>query len=81
MSPLEKIVEQLVILARDPREKDVLFKALNELQSLKSHEFNDDEVKLLRGGLWIQAIKAIRTRTGLGLKEAKDMLDLYRAQN
>jgi hypothetical protein len=35
----------------------------------------DDVEKLLRGGHKIRAIKAYRTATGCGLKEAKDTLD------
>jgi large subunit ribosomal protein L7/L12 len=36
----------------------------------------EDEVRaLMRRGLKIQAIKLVRERTGLGLKEAKDLVE------
>jgi len=37
----------------------------------------ETERELLRGGKKIQAIKEVRQRTGLGLKEAKDLADAF----
>ncbi len=33
------------------------------------------EADLVRGGNYINAIKEVRTRTGMGLKEARDLVD------
>jgi hypothetical protein len=38
------------------------------------------EAALLRGGRKIDAIKSLRQRTGVGLKEAKDAVDLLERQ-
>lgn len=42
-----------------------------------SYDLTNEEVRLLHASQKIPAIKAIRTRTGMGLKEAKDMCDAY----
>ncbi|MBK8097085.1 MAG: ribosomal protein L7/L12 [Planctomycetes bacterium] len=45
-------------------------------QSARPPATPDQEVDaLLRAGQKIQAIKLVRERTGLGLKEAKDLVD------
>jgi Ribosomal protein L7/L12 C-terminal domain len=41
-------------------------------------ELNEDEKQFVVKNQFIQAIKEVRTRTGLGLKEAKDLVDAYR---
>lgn len=35
---------------------------------------NDEELELAKAGSWAAAIKAVRARTGAGLKEAKDVV-------
>lgn len=42
-------------------------------------ELDREERQLVEGGQYIYAIKAVRTRLGLGLKEAKDKVDAYKA--
>lgn len=37
-----------------------------------------DEIALCHTGQWIQAVKAVRARTGMGLKESKDLVDRWR---
>jgi hypothetical protein len=43
-------------------------------------EPNEAEKEAVRNGQLIEAIKLVRTRTGTGLKEAKDAAEEYRAQ-
>lgn len=53
------------------------YRGNEEAQEL-SLEINEQVIqilKLVKGGQKIQAIKDLRTRTGLGLKEAKDRVD------
>lgn len=46
----------------------------------KVSELNQDERDMVARGENIAAIKAIRLRGGLGLKDAKDLVDAYRAK-
>lgn len=39
-----------------------------------------EEMNLVRVGQWIGAIKLVRNRLGLGLRDAKNVVDLYRAR-
>lgn len=40
---------------------------------------NFDEVRLMKAGRLIDAIRSLRQRTNLGLREAKDVTDMWRA--
>lgn len=73
--------------------EDKITKAAREAEKAKSEEESGeltDEERLLCLGVRavghdftgpIEAIKAVRARTGLGLKEAEDMVDAYRQKN
>lgn len=39
-----------------------------------------EEMGIATGGQYLQAIKMVRTRTGLGLKAAKEMVDEYKSR-
>lgn len=55
---------------------DVMDHMLKELGT----RFNDKEIYFMRDGELINAIKALRERTGLGLREAKIMCQNYMAR-
>ena len=46
-----------------------------------SMELNALEQEMVKGGNWIGAIKEIRIRLNLGLKEARDLVEAWRAAN
>ncbi|WP_109440809.1 ribosomal protein L7/L12 [Acinetobacter haemolyticus] len=41
------------------------------------HKIPSEALQMLRDGQLIQAIKITREKTGLGLKESKDLIDQY----
>ncbi len=50
---------------------------LRQSGELQEHNMTMEEMEMARGNNKIGAIKAIRMRTGLGLKDAKDICDKY----
>ena len=63
-------------LARLERKLDHLFRLLGiEAGQLADGQLSDAEMTELRQGRKIQAIKLVRARTGLGLKDAKDLVE------
>jgi ribosomal protein L7/L12 len=57
-----------------------LREAVNTRLGLVNSELTDGEKEMVREkSRVIECIKAVRVRTGLGLKEAKDMVDRFRA--
>jgi len=47
--------------------------------SVSDTRFTQDEVNMIVSGRKIEAIKMVRQRTGYGLKEAKDLVESYKA--
>lgn len=43
-------------------------------------ELIDNEEDMVRNGRWLEAIKAVRARTGAGLKEAQDAVERHRVR-
>ena len=44
----------------------------------RAQEMSDEVKKLVKNGRKVEAIKLIREQTGMGLKEAKDLVDRFR---
>lgn len=53
-------------------------KTLQNVPSIKDTRFTDNEIRFIEAGAKIEAIKAVRSRTSCGLKEAKDLVESYR---
>ena len=49
----------------------------NNVMNSDYNKLTPDEMALLNGSQKLQCIKAVRERTGLGLKEAKDLVDSF----
>lgn len=75
-------VKNLVCLAND-----LSYMLRDKVVDLVTNDPNDpnalhaSEIDMIYDGQWINAIKSLRTRTGLGLKESKDIVDKYREDN
>lgn len=57
---------------------DLVNVALSHTNGMK-HKLLPHEIQLIHDGQAIQAIKEVRARLGSGLKEAKDLVDAYKA--
>lgn len=54
--------------------------ALAREQAKSRHNLTNEEINYIHQNNVIPAIKSVRSRTGLGLKEAKDVVDAYRRE-
>lgn len=83
----KEIVELLHLLAaRFKRAKmfnycDDLELMIEHLNKNSLHELTEEEKNYLRKGSVVSAVKSIRERLGLGLREAKAMADEWRKEN
>ena len=59
-------------------EKLLSVKGIDVVVSKVDVRFTTTEVDLIKAGQKISAIKEVRTRTGMGLKEAKDLVESFR---
>lgn len=57
----------------------VLRDAVQARVALQSDELTEEEKQMVRDGNLIPTVKSIRARLGIGLFEAKQMLDKYQA--
>jgi hypothetical protein len=72
-------VKNLVCLANDL--SYMLRDQVVDLVTNDPNALHASEIDMIYDGQWINAIKSLRTRTGLGLKESKDIVDKYREDN
>jgi hypothetical protein len=72
-------VKNLVCLANDL--SYMLRDQVVDLVTNDPNALHASEIDMIYDGRWINAIKSLRTRTGLGLKESKDIVDKYREDN
>ena len=70
--------DSLEILCWDQISRDT-FKKLTGVREFRGYTISDTVDAYIREGLHINAIKELRSDHGLGLKEAKDLADAYRA--
>jgi hypothetical protein len=70
--------DSLEILCWDQISRDT-FKKLTGMREFRGYTISDTVDAYIREGLHINAIKELRSDHGLGLKEAKDLADAYRA--
>lgn len=74
----EHAKETIDVLARVDR--IMQNKQIQHTPSLTDTRFTQDEVNMILQGRKIDAIKKVRERTGYGLKEAKDLVESFRAE-
>lgn len=70
------VAHQIYVLARDALDIDT-----QNMFFYRGHYMSDETIRFMKSDRFINAIKQCRIETGLGLKEAKDLCEAYRAEH